>query len=112
MNNSEKLTSELLICCEKCQHKIEETWKKLVLADFESGMNKIVEIFDDLEKILNYIDSLNKIENYEYFNVQNFLLKLNNLEKSMNIPDYILVADILKYEIEVCILELIEKVTR
>lgn len=112
MNNNHELYCEFLKYCENCNDTIEETWKKFVLADFESGINKILEIFNKLEVIINYADSLNKFEKDNYFNIQNLLLKLNSLEKAMSIPDYVLVADILKYEIQVCISEWLDKIKK
>lgn len=103
MNNNE-LVQGFISNCLSCEKDIENTWNMIVLCDFKGGMNYINKIFTRLEEIVLYADLLNKSYECEII-IEELFQKLNLLEKAMQIPDYVLIADLIKYEIEELIIK-------
>jgi len=83
---------------------IENTWGSLITSQLTEGMEKMQEIFGKFEELFQNIVKI-KHENQNTINsLINSDLKLFNnvflqLEEAMLTPDYILLGDLLKYEI-------------
>lgn len=81
---------------------IDHTWGDLITSQTTKGMKKIQEIVGKFEELFQYIGNL-KNEN-KNTSLNNFDLKVFNnlflqLEDAMLTPDYILLGDLLKYEV-------------
>ena len=96
---NDELINNFILKCENVKRIIDKTWKKIILCDFKEGMQDISILFAELEIVINYVDKLNKNKK-ELMRIEEIFEKLTLLEKAISIPDYILVADLIKYEIK------------
>lgn len=81
---------------ENAEKKIDIIWENFITNEISYGMNLMAEIFQDLDVIITEINNIdsNNIDS------SNFFKNMNQLENAMSIPDYILIADLIKYEIK------------
>lgn len=98
------LIKEFIAKCKRTENQIECIWEKIILCNFKDGMEDIAMLFTQLETIISYGNSLSENKEFE-INIEDILKKLALLENAMAIPDYILVADLVKYEVKPIIAE-------
>lgn len=94
-----QLIKEFQDKCLKGENFMDDIWEKINLCDFKKGMKDIALLFIQLEEMINYAISLNKNKDLR-IEIDVIFEKLSLLENAMKIPDYILVADLIKYEIK------------
>lgn len=80
------------------QNYIEKGWESFVLCEFGSGMKCFEKIMIGLDEIITCMENV-KSQSKLNIDFNNILSILQNLEKSINIKDYVYSADLLKYEI-------------
>lgn len=81
------------------EENIIKVWKKFLISEFSEGMNIITDIFTYIDKVIYYIEKINsnkkiRIDIGEVFTI------FAELEKAIKTPDYILIADLMMYEIK------------
>lgn len=75
------------------ENEIDYIWEYMNLADFKKGNDKVLELLGKIEFFINnYTGNLTSINQIIY--------SLNETMKAMEKLDYILEADILKYELK------------
>lgn len=88
----------------KLEGIITEVWELLITTEINDAMTDIYSMFNRLEKVIGHMDVIR----------QNFGIKVDidiifkmlaELESAMKIPDYILMSDIIEYEIKKVIIE-------
>lgn len=109
-DNNIILLNEINISCDNIEKIIQKTWENIMRSNLSAGMDGINQLFNEFEIAIKYIDSINKISDFK-IDISSIFQKFTLLEEAMSIPDYILIADILKYEIEVIVREWKEKTT-
>lgn len=77
---------------------IAEAWGSFITSRTTEGMNSIQYIIGAFEKLFQYTgDRENNAQNTSY--LLNFNSLFMRMEDAMKIPDYILLGDLLKYEV-------------
>lgn len=84
---------------EYIEEKIEKAWRMFILSNFDVGMNTLIEIFNDIDLLLKNIVNI-RFEKKTKIDVQELFEQLTILENSMQTQDYIMISDLIKYEIE------------
>lgn len=80
------------------ENLIAEAWGSFITSRTTEGMNKIQEITVVFEKLFQYTGGReNNTQNTSYLLIFNSLFML--MEDAMQTPDYILLGDLLKYEV-------------
>lgn len=93
------VAKEFSVKCEEVERYIDEIWNKIIRCKFKESMDDITRLFTYLESILNYVNNLKNMTKSN-IKVEEIFEKFILLEKAMNIPDYILIGDLMKYEIK------------
>lgn len=88
----ETLLDEMLIL----EESIQRCWEYFITSRIKEGMEFINKIFYSIDKIINKIES-GKLLNIDINQIQNIFI---NLEVALKIPDYVLIADLLNYEVK------------
>lgn len=78
------------------EERIERCWEYFIISRIKEGMEFIDKIFYSIDTIINTINN-KKLINININEMQNIFI---NLEKALKVPDYILIADLLNYEIK------------
>ena len=102
MKKNEDVIKGIIIKCYGCEQHIEEVWKYIVLGDLRKAMNSIGEMFIELDGIIKSIEWLNAVYSFE-FKVEELVYILIRLEEAIKVSDYILISDIVKYDIKLLI---------
>lgn len=110
-DNNTSIVYEFLDECEKIDRAIGDVWREIITANLSGAMDKINKLFGKFEIILKHIDSINMISNFK-IDSNIIFKKFIVLEEAMKIPDYVYIADILKYEIDILIKEWKQDVIR
>lgn len=85
--------------CSELEVLLDQTWKSFILGNFKEGMSELTNVFTYLEQMINQAQILKGFKNVR-INSTDIIQKLGELESAMAIPDYILTADLIKYEIK------------
>lgn len=93
MNNSIN-SDNLMDRIEILTQQLDEIWEKFIISEISGGMKLISTMFESLDVILT------KIADIKSINIEKFLNCMKNLENAMNMLDYMLIADLVKYEIK------------
>jgi hypothetical protein len=94
-----KFVQHFMDICRELETLLDQTWRSFILGNSQDGMGELANVFDDLQQIFSQADLLNDLQFVE-INNGDIVKKLGELENAMVIPDYILTADIIKYEIK------------
>jgi len=86
--------------CEETEKLLETVWKSIVVGNIEHGIKDLPNLFNLIDQGIKAIYDLNEQLNIT-FRTENFLNKLHEFEKAFMIPDYVLTADIIKFELKV-----------
>lgn len=103
MENIEKYNDEIIKEFQfRCQNNIqfiEKIWSKIVLSDLSKSMVDLAQLFSELSEVIICLEKVMKIKN-SFLDINNIFQKLELLQNAMSISDYILIADLIKYEIK------------
>lgn len=78
---------------EAVENAIDNIWECMNLADFKKGNDNILELIEKIEFIINNYKGKSE-------NLNQIIYSLNKTMKAMEKAEYILEADILKYELK------------
>lgn len=94
MNNIIDYKSYLIDRIEILKQEIDLIWENFMINEISNGMKLISEMFGDLDKIITEINEIKNID------ISDFLNNMEKLENAMKVSDYMLIADLVKYEIK------------
>ncbi|MBU3126673.1 hypothetical protein [Clostridium tagluense] len=89
----------------KTKNQINECWKLLMLSEFNEGMLLLDVIFQQLDVLINSISKINDKNLNIDIDINIMFNIFVNLEYAMKSKDFILVSDVLQYEIKPLISE-------
>lgn len=76
-----------------------DIWQQITEANISDSMKLCTKFFIKLENLINCMNNINEKLKYSV-NVNVIFGYINEMEKSMKMGDYILLSDLLKYEVE------------
>lgn len=94
VNDKNYLLTDIINKIENVEQKIDIIWESLITNEISSGMKLIAELFGNLDAIIT------KINNIKNIDITTFFQCMSQLESAMSVPDYMLIADLVKYEIK------------
>lgn len=94
MNNNTDYNGNLIKKMEILKQQIDTIWENFMTDEILNGMKLISEMFGNLDEIITEINGIKNID------ISEFLRCMEKLEDAMNVPDYMLIADLVKYEIK------------
>lgn len=92
--NSSVNEHNLIDKIEALKQQLDVIWEKLITSEISDGMKLISNMFEKLDAIITEIVSIKNINIAEFFDC------MKRLEDAMNMSDYMLIADLVKYEIK------------
>lgn len=96
------LLYEFLDSCTKIKKISQGAYRNVIIANLNDCMNYINKLFVEFEIAFKYIGSINEISDFK-IDANIIFQKFTLLEEAIKIPDYVLIGDILKYEIDVVV---------
>ena len=94
MNNNIDYNEDLIEKIEILKQQIDIIWENFITNEISDGMKLMSQLFGDLDKIVTKIVSTKNVDITEFFKC------MEKLENAMKISDYMLIADLVKYEIK------------
>jgi hypothetical protein len=93
------ITNKSIQKADEIEGSINSCWGKLVMSESNEGMAVISEIFSGVDALINNITALGQYLELE-IDTMSILNIFSEIEKAMKIQDYVLLADLLYYEIK------------
>lgn len=94
MTDNIDFKNDLIGKMKSLKQQIDVIWGNFIISEIPDGMRLISGMFEDLDKIVTEMNSIKDID------ISEFLRCMEKLESAMKVSDYMLISDLVKYEIE------------